>query len=546
MPDRISPYLRLLPLLLAVCLFACKQEGETFGPAKRKLTDNVFYMGGGAEPESIDPGKAYDGPGFTVSRNLFEGLMRYDPKTLRPLPGMADSWSVDEDGVHYRFHIREGALWSDGTPVTAHDFEWSWKRVLAPESAAQYAALLWDIKGGKAYNVGRGRAEDVGIRAVDSSTLEVELERPIPWFLDLLSFGPFCPVPRWAVERHGMYWTRPENIVTNGAFHLSRWVPAYQLELTKSPTYWDRDAVRLDKAVIVSSDDNHAVMRMFRAGELDWIGDNVRPPQEYLAHLWDKKDFRAPKDLTTYFYWFNLRPDRQEGAPIKDKRVRKALHLAIDKQALVDYVTRGGQRPAHGLIPDLFFEQGYPVPDPIPHDPEAARRLLAEAGYGPGGKPFPRLEILYNTHEGHRQLAEAIQQMWKKDLGIDVVIVNQEWKVYMSSRLEGYFQIARAGWSGDFQDPYSFLAMFLSDSEMNEAKWKNPEYDRLIDLALHETDDLKRYALYAKAEAILMDELPILPIYYYSQNTLVGSWVKGMYPNAQDIHLLRDLWLEER
>lgn len=534
----------LLLLALSLAAASCTKSGDTFGPSARKMKGNVFYLGGGSEPESIDPGKTYDSPGFEVARNIFEGLMRYHPETLRPLPGVAERWEMDEDEVHYRFHLREGARWSDGKPVTAHDFEYAWKRVLDPTTGAQYAAMLWDIKGGKAFNLGRGSADDVGVRAVDDRTLEVELERPIPWFLDLLAFGPFCPVPRWAVEAHGMHWTKPENIVTNGPFHLSRWVPSYQIDLVKSPTYWDAAAVRLDKAVFVVSEDNHSMMRVYRAGELDWVGSNTRPPQEYLAHLEGKKDYQAARYLGTYFYWFNLRDDRDVAEALRDKRVRHALQLATDKEALVRYVTRGGQRPAHGMVPDMFFDMGYPTPVPIPFDPEEAKRLLAEAGYGPGGKPFPRLEILYNTHEAHRQVAEAVQQMWKRHLGIDVAIENQEWKVFMSNRIEGYFQLARAGWIGDFQDPYTFLSMFLSDSDMNEAGWKNPAFDELVDQALQEQDDAKRYALYAKAEAILMEELPVLPLYYYSQNTLIGSWVKGFYPNSQDVHPLRDIWLE--
>lgn len=530
-----------IPLLFA----SCTRERPSFGPEERRKSGNVLYLGGGSEPESIDPSKSYDGPGVDIVRELFEGLMRYDPETLDPVPGAAEAWEMDEDGRRYVFRLREGLVWSDGTPLTAHDFEWSWKRVLDPATAAQYAALLWDLEGGKAYNLGRGSREEVGVRALDDRTLEVRLERPVPWFLSLLPFAPFCPAPRHAVEAHGLGWTRPENIVTNGPFHLTRWIPNYEIELVKSPTYWDRDSVRLERAVVVVSDDNHSMMRLFRAGEIDWLGSNTRPPPEYLPYLRTKKDYREDRYLGTYFYWINLREDRNAGSPLRDKRVRRALLLATDREAIVRYVTQGGQRPAHGMVPDIFFEKGYPLPTPIPFDPEQARRLLAEAGYGPGGKPFPTIEILYNTHEGHRQVAEAIQQMWKRNLGIDVAIVNQEWKVFMSNRLEGHFQIARAGWIGDFLDPYSFLSQFLSESEANEARWKNPEYDRLVALALEEPDDEKRYAIYAKAEAILMDELPVLPIYYYSQNTLIGSWVKGFVPNAQDIHPLRSLWVEE-
>jgi len=541
-PGKLALPLRILLAACVVLVMACTRGGETFGPPKRARTGNTFYVGGGAEPESIDPGKTYDAPGFMVSRNLFEGLMRPDPVTLAPLPGVASSYEESDDGKRFVFHLRPDARWSDGAPVTAHDFEWSWKRVLDPATAAQYAGLLWDLKNGKAYAEGRAPADAVGVRAKDDRTLLVELERAVPWFVDLLTFGPFQPVPRHAIERHGMAWTRPENIVTNGPFHLDKWVISYQIEIAKSPTYWGADEVKLDRVVFVVSDDNHAMMRLFRAGELDWIGPDVRPPQEYLEHLASKKDFRSDRDLATYFYLINLRADAPE--PLRDKRVRKALDMSIDKEAMARFVMKGGERPARTLVPDLFVEQGYAPPPGNPYDPEEARRLLREAGYGPGGKPFGTLEVLYNTHDAHRQVAEALQAMWKRELGIDVQLVNQEWKVFMNNRLEGYFQLARAGWTGDFQDPYSFLSMFLSDSEQNETRWVNEEYDALVREALEHRDRAERYALYAKAEAILLEELPMIPLYYYAQNTLLGSWVKGWHPNSQDIHPFRDVWLE--
>lgn len=538
---------RFLPwfavLALAVPIAACKKEGETFGPATRRLQENVLHFGGGAEPESIDPGLAYDSPGFTISRNLFEGLTRYHPETLDPLPGVATSWEASEDGKTWLFHLRKDASWSNGRPVTAEDFVYAWRRVLDPATAAQYAALLWDIAGAKAFAEGRGKVEDVGVRALDPHTLEVRLERPIPWFLNLTSFGPFSPVPREAVEAFGLRWTRPEHIVTNGPFHLTKWVIGYEIELGRSPTYWGRDEVKLDKARAMISDDNHAMVRVFKAGQLDWLGSDVEPPQEYLSFLRGKKDFQLQEDLGTYFYWINLRQDAKP-SPLHDKRVRQALNLAIDKDAIVRFVTRAGERVAGTLVPDLFVARGYVPPEVPGHDPERARALLAEAGYGPGGKPFPTIELIYNTHEKHRQVAEAIQQMWKKELGIPISIANQEWKVFMNNRTEGFFEIARAGWYGDFPDPYSFLSMFLSNSEMNEARWSNPTYDRLIDEALSHQDTKARYELYSQAEAILLDELPILPIFFYAKPTLIGPWVKGVYPNPQDLHPLRGVSLE--
>lgn len=536
----------LLVPLLALLVGCVRDDRPTFGPATRPRTDDTFVFGCGAEPESIDPGLAYDSPGIEIARNLFEGLTRYHPQTLEPLPGVAESWEASEDGRRFLFRLRADARWSNGRPVVAEDFVYAWRRVLDPQTGAQYAALFWEIEGARAFASGKGPAEALGVRALDDRTLEVRLERPVPWFLELLAFPPFAPVPREAVESHGLHWTRPERIVTNGPFHLASWRINYQIELVKSPTYWGRDEVRLDRAIAVLSDDNHAMVRLFRAGELDWIGSDNKPPAEYLSFLETKRDYRTNPELATYFYWFNLRreTEAQRASPIQDVRVRKALHLAIDKEAIARYVVRGGERPADGLVPDLFYAKGYVPPKTTGQDPERARALLREAGYGPGGKRFPRLTITYNTDDRHRQVAEAIQQMWKKELGIEVELENQEWKVFMNNRTEGYFEIARAGWVGDFQDPYTFLAQLLSDSEMNEARWRNERYDALLHRATVELDREKRYALYAEAEAILLDELPLLPLYFYSKQTLVGDWVQGFYPNPQDIHPLRDIWLE--
>ena len=530
-----------------LALSSCRAEDrDTFGPATRLHRENVLYFGGGAEPESIDPGVAYDSPGLEIARNLFEGLLRYHPETLKPLPGVAHAWERSEDGKRYVFHLRKDARWSDGKAVTAHDFVFSWRRVLDPATAAQYSALFWDIRGAKAFAEGKGAAEDVGLRALDDHTFEVVLERPVPWFLDLLPFAPFHPVPRWAVEAHGIRWTRPEHIVSNGPFVLEKWVIAYEIRLKKSPTYWGRDEVRLDGAVAIVSDDDHAMLRLFRAGELDWMGADAKPPQEYFGVLAGKRDYHTNPELASYFYWVNLRTDTeaQRRSPLQDVRVRRALNMALDKDSLARFVLRGGERPARNIVPDLFERFGYVGPEGDPHDPDGARRLLAEAGYGPGGKPFPPFEIAYNTNERHKQVAEAIQQMWKKELGIEVELANYEWKVFMNNRTEGFYQVARAGWTGDFQEPYTFLSMFLSDAELNEARWKNDEYDRLIHAAVDAQDEAARFQLYRQAEEILNRELPAIPIYFYAKQTLRAGWVKGFWPNSQDVHPFRDIWIE--
>ncbi len=531
----------LLLLLAAAC---AAEDRPTFGPAKRPRTENRLYFGGGAEPESIDPGLAYDSAGIELARNLFEGLTRYDPRTLRPLPGVAARWDVDEAGRTWRFHLRPDARWSDGTDVTARDFVWAWRRVLDPANGAQYASLLWAIEGAKAFAQGQGPASAVGVRAIDERTLEVRLERPIPWFLELLAFPTFHPVPRGVIERHGASWTRPAHLVCNGPFVLESWRIAYEIRLRRNPQYWGRDDVALDGAVSILSDDDHAMLRLYRAGELDWLGPDVKPPQEFLRALQGKQDYETSEELASYFYWVNHRPAPPgTPAPLHDVRVRRALNLAIDKDAIARFVLRGGQRPARHVTPELFASLGYMAPEGEACDPAGARALLAEAGWGPGKRKFPPFELSFNTSEAHKQVAEAIQQMWKRELGLEVELANSEWKVFLNNRTEGYFTVARAGWTGDFQDPYTFLSIFLSDSELNEGRWSDPTYDALLHDALQARTQEERFRLYGEAEAILNRELPVIPVYFYANQSLRGAWVEGLHPNSQDIHPLRDLRL---
>lgn len=533
----------LVPLLLATACLS--QERPTFGPTKRPRSENRLYFGGGAEPASIDPGLAYDSPGIELARNLFEGLTRYDPRTLRPLPGVAERWEVSEDGRRWRFFLRADARWSDGADVTARDFVWAWRRVLDPANAAQYASLLWSIEGAKDFAEGRAPASALGVRALDARLLEVRLERPVPWLLELLAFPTFHPVPRRVIEAHGAKWTRPENIVSNGPFVLEAWRLAYEIRLRRSAHYWGRDEVALDGAVAILSDDDHAMLRLYRAGELDWLGADVKPPQEFLRALQGKEDFSSHDELASYFYWVNHRPAPPgTPAPLHDVRVRRALNLAIDKDAIARFVLRGGERPARHVTPELFGALGYVAPEGEGYDPDRARALLAEAGWGRGKRPFPPFELAFNTNEAHKQVAEAIQQMWKRELGIEVELANYEWKVFLNNRTEGYFTVARAGWTGDFQDPYTFLSMFLSDSELNEGRWRDPAYDALLHRALQAPTQEERFRLYAQAEERLNRELPVIPVYFYAKQTLHGAWVRGLHPNSQDIHPLRDVSLE--
>jgi ABC-type oligopeptide transport system substrate-binding subunit len=309
----------------------------------------------------------------------------------------------------------------------------------------------------------------------------------------------------------------------------------------KSPTYWDAVHVALERAVALTSDDQHAILRQFQAGMLDYTGHNVSLPSEYMDRLRTRTDFRTADYLGVYYYWFNVL-----APPVNDVRVRRALTLSLDREAIVRYVTRAGQKPADHFVPDAMLTPitGYRSPEGPRRDVEAARRLLAEAGY-PGGRGFPTLTVLYNTLEGHRQIAEAIQQMWKRELGIAVEIENQEWKVFLQTTQDGHFQVARGGWIGDYNDPYTFLSLLLSDSEQNDTAWKNLRYDEFVLAALRSVERDERNRLYAAAEALINEELPVLPLYFYTKSWLEQPWVRGLHPNTRDEHPLRDISIAE-
>ncbi len=499
----------------------------------------VLNWGNGAEPKDLDPHIVTGVPEFEILQNLFEGLVGKDPRTLKPIPGAAESWKISKDGKTYTFKIRSNAVWSDGTPVTANDFVYSWTRLLEPKTASEYAYQGYYFKNGEAYNTGKLKdASQLGFKATDKRTLVVSLEHPVPFFLSLLYHHSLYPVPKQAIEKYGARWTRPENMVSNGAFVLADWEMNKVIKLKKNLKYWDAGKVALTDVNVYPTENLDTEEKMFRTNELQ-VTNEV--PLEKLP-FWQKDKsgvFQSYPYLGTYFYRLNVTK-----APLNDKRVRKALNLAINRDELIKYVTKGNQLAATAFTPPNTA--GY---TPIPRLPsdlsrlDEAKKLLAEAGY-PGGKGMPSIEILYNTHEGHKKIAEAVQQMLKQNLGINVTLLNQEWKVYLDSQRTLSYQIARAGWIGDYNDPNTFLDMFLTGGGNNETGWSNKTYDTLIGQAAQELNPKKRLAIFQKAEDILLDELPVLPIYIYKRNFLKSRSVVGWYPNIEDIHPLKFVSIE--
>jgi oligopeptide transport system substrate-binding protein len=499
-------------------------------PAFAAAQDQVFRVNNMVEPESLDPALVTGVPEHRIVSSLFEGLTSPDPRDLSPRPGVAESWTVSKDGLVYTFRLRQ-AQWSDGKPVTAHDFVYAWERVLNPETAAKYAQQLYYLKGAEDYN--KGRLTDfaaVGVKAVNDRTLQVTLRCPTAYFLDLTSFYTLFPVPRWTIQTHGRDWVKPGKIVSNGAFRLASWVPQQELILERNAQYWDAAAVKVERVVFLPTEDLNTAYKQFLTGASDWV-PAVPLPQIDAAKA--KPEFYASPYLGTYYIRFNV-----TRAPFSDVRVRKALSMAVDREAITRYVTKAGEIPSSRFVPRGM--RGYEGPEGLPLDVPAAKKLLAEAGF-PDGKGFPRVELLYNTSEQHRSIMQAVQQMWKRHLGTQVDLVNVEWKVYLS-RLSGLdYHLARAGWIGDYVDPNTFLDLWVTGGGNNQTGWSNARYDELIAGAACKLVSRKeRSQALQRAERILIqDDVPVLPLYTYVNKGMLSRRVKGWHPNILDQHPLK-------
>lgn len=510
--------------LLAVCaLFAL--TATLFVSCSGSKTVKEFIMSNGAEP-TLDPNLITDIQSTNVYLGLFEGLVQYDPKTNLGIPGVAKSWTVSPDGLTLTFKLRE-SKWSDGTPVTAQDFVYSMLRILNPETGAEYAYMPgMVIKGAAEYTAGTGKAEDVGIKAVDDYTLEYTLTGPAPYAVDMFAHTAFGPVPKQAIEKFGTEWTKPGNIVTNGPYTLKEWKAQEYVLLEKNPKYWDAKNVKIQTVKMLSSDQDTTNYNMFKNGEVDWMYSIAVSKVDEIKL---RSDYQSSAQVGTYYYSLNnSRP------PVNDARVRKALAAAIDKQTLVDKVTKGGQIPTDEWVPPMA---GYTPQKGMGYDVAAAKKLLAEAGY-PDGKGFPTLTIVYNTNEAHKAIAEYIQEQWKTNLGINVTLQNMEFKTFIDLRSKSHdFTVARHGWIGDYLDPNTMLDLFVTGSGNNDGLYSNAEYDALIKKA-STSSGAERMAMLQQAEALLMGDQGIIPLYHYANQDLIdttkwGGWYKtplGYHP----------------
>ncbi|BBB90162.1 MAG TPA: peptide ABC transporter substrate-binding protein [Methylomusa anaerophila] len=531
-------YKKILAAMLAAAMLAilaagCGKSGNING-------GQVFRYALEAEPATLDPANSTAIPESLVEAQVFEGLTRLDARD-QAIPGVAEKWDVSPDGIKYVFYLRPNAKWSNGEPVTAQDFEFAWKRVLNPDIASENAYMLYPLKNGQAYNEKKATADQVGVKALNEHTLEVTLEKPTPYFLSLAAFHAFYPVNRQTVTANAAKWaTDVRTLIGNGPFKITAWVHNGKIEFEKNNQYWDAVLVKLPKMEWPISDSQTTRLALFENNQVDMM---VEPPAVEHDRLTQAALLKISPYLGTYYYVFNT-----SKAPFDDPKVRKAFAAAINRDALVKNIVKGGKQPAYawvapGLVNpasgrDFREEAGnYAV-----EDTALAKKLLAEAGYA-DGQGLPPITLLFNTSEIHKSIAEAIQEMWKKNLGVAVNLTNQEAKVFLASRAQGEFQIARASWVGDYADPMTFMDVFKDPN--NDAKYSNPAYNLLVEQAQAGNDQKVRMQAMHDAEKILFDDAVIIPIYYNTLPYLSRPYVKGYFWSALGIADFKTAYIEK-
>jgi oligopeptide transport system substrate-binding protein len=516
-------------LLILTCLAGCAQREP---PADLTIINN-------AEPESLDPAIIVAQADLRVVEGMFEGLTRLEPLAARAVPGLAERWDISPDGKIYTFHLRTNLLWSAGEPITSADVVYSWIRALDPKTAARYAGQLYYLKNAEEFNTGRiTNAALVGVSAPDKFTIRVELKSPTAFFLDLCAFPTLAVVPRQTIEKFGDHWLMAKPLPVSGAYGLAAWRLNDKVRLKKNPFYWDATNTQSEIIDLLPVGSPNTALNLYERGQADIVWDKELIPSELVDVLLQRPDFHSFNYLGTYFFRFNV-----THKPFDNPLVRRALALAVDKERIVKKITRAGELTTSHLVPD--GAQNYTPPEGLGHDPELARKLLAEAGY-PGGKGFPRFEYLFNAAGGgggkiHESIAIELQQMWRDELGIQMDLRQVETQVFwgMQTRLE--YSLCKSSWVGDYNDANTFLGMFVTGDGNNETGWGNPQYDGLIHAANEETDLKKREKIFQQAETILIrDEVPIVPLYIYvGINFFDTNKVAGITENVLDDHPLR-------
>jgi oligopeptide transport system substrate-binding protein len=525
-----KPFLRLGLVILAL-VGTWEMSGCSGEPSA--VEDKTLRIAVTTEPPTLDWSLATDGVSFNVLTNIMEGLTQYNDQ-LEPIPAIAKRWEFSENGRVITFYLRDDVKWTDGQPVTAQQFEYSWKRLLNPDTAAQYAYFLFDVENAVEYNSGELKdADQVGVKALSPTVLQVRLKRPVIYFPSLTTFMVTFPQRRDIIEQHGDRWTDPEHIVTNGPFTLDQWHHEYKLVLESNPNYYDAQPT-LDRIIMYVVRNPTTELTLYETGELDM----AELPPVAIPHYKTHAEYENLPLLRGYYYGFNVTKP-----PFDNAKVRRALSHAINRKR-IPAILKGGELPTASWIPKGMF--GYNSKIGPAFNPEKAKALLEEAGYS-GGKKFPPFSIAYNTDPTHRLIAQFVQEQWKINLGLEVDLEDQEWKVYLKKLDIDPPPVFRLGWGADFPDPDNFMNLFISTSGNNRLQWKSERYDRLIAQGAAEQDPEKRQVIYNEAQILLTEtDSAIISLFVAAQNVLVKPYVQNLGLNAMEWLYLKRVRLAEK
>jgi oligopeptide transport system substrate-binding protein len=524
---RISASLLLLAFLFTGCM--------------RHETPADLVIVNGIEPETLDPALVLGVAEMRIVSSMYEGLLRLDPKNAKPIPGLASSWEVSPDKRVYTFHLRTNLVWSTGEPITSADVVYSWIRAISPETASDYAGQLFPLKNAEDFNAGKITDSNlVGVHALDRFTIRTELKSPTAYWLDLCAFPTLSVVPRQTIDKYGDNWIMAKPLPVDGPYELVTWRINDKIRVKKNPRYWDAANTHINVADFLPIGSATTALNLYMTGAADVVWDKDLVPNELLDILLKRPDFHTFNYLGTYFIRCNT-----TRKPFDDIRVRQALSLALDRERITKKITRAGEVPAYNFTPPGIGN--YHAPPGLRYDPAEARKLLAEAGY-PGGKGFPRFTYMFNAAAGgadklHADIGVEMQQMWHDELGIDMELHQVEWKVYLAEEGRKNYDLTRASWIGDYNDPNTFLNLFVSTSGNNRTGWKSDRYDELIRLSDQEPDPAQREKYLQEAETILLHDTPVIPIFFYvGFNYYNPEKIHGIYNNLLDIHPLNAIW----
>ena len=532
----------LLVAMLALVLAACtttkddgtkpdkenekeKDDGKTEEVAEdeEKATEKILYLNNGEEPTSFDPSVGFNAVSWSSLNNLMEGLTRLSEDHLA-VEATAEKIDISNDGLTYTFTIRDGAKWSNGDPVVAGDFVFAWRHMLDPETASPAAFLAYFIEGAEAYNNGEGDAEGVAVEAKDEKTFVVKLTSPNEAFLNIITNPSFFPINEKVATADPKWFTEAATFVGNGPFKLASWDHDVNFVFEKNENYWDADKVKLDKVHWAMVNDTTTSYQMYEANELDVSSI----PPELAEQLKDNDEARFDDQAGLYFYRFNTSME-----PFTNAKIRRAFGLAVNQEEIVEFVTKNGEKPAHGFVTYGFLgpdgkEFRESVGKLVEYNPDEAKALLEEGMKEEGYTELPKITLTYSTSESHQNIAVALQGTFKKVFDIDVELQNVEGAVFLSEQKEFKYQMSRSSFLHDYADPVNALESFITDSPMNRTTWSNADYDKLIADIKNETDEEKRWELLKQADELLMTEMPVFPIYYYNQSTLEKPGVTGI------------------